>query len=96
MYDEVRYLTLSCQAVNWWERAAHAAQEEGIDPSEALRLFQRAEEIATILKAACKARSHTEPARRSMWHSHSPSTAAIRAPSRCSSIFPQSHLSSYH
>ncbi|CAL8469391.1 g8932 [Coccomyxa elongata] len=42
-------------AVTWWERAAHDAQDKGIDPSEALRLFQRADAIAAILKASYRA-----------------------------------------
>ena len=58
------------QAVTWWERAAHDAQEKGIDPSEALRLFQRADEIAAILKASYRARSHTQSGNASSWPGH--------------------------
>lgn len=58
------------QAVTWWERAAHDAQEKGIDPSEALRLFQRADEIAAILKASYRARSHTQSGHASSWPGH--------------------------
>ena len=45
------------QAVDWWEKAAQTAVEEGIDPAEATGLFQRADEIAGILKAAFKSKA---------------------------------------
>ncbi len=47
------------QAVDWWEKAAQMAVEEGIDPAEAIGLFQRAEEIAGILKAAYRSKAGT-------------------------------------
>ena len=50
---------MSVQAVDWWEKAAQTAVEEGIDPTEAIGLFQRADEIAGILKAAYRSKSGT-------------------------------------
>jgi len=45
------------QAVDCWEKAAQTAVEEGIDPAEAIGLFQRSDEIAGVLKAAFRATS---------------------------------------
>ncbi|EIE21630.1 hypothetical protein COCSUDRAFT_56833 [Coccomyxa subellipsoidea C-169] len=69
------------QAVWWWERAAHAAQEEGIDPSEALRLFQRADEIAAVLKASYRARSQTQLGHKSLWPGHTRPSSHLVGPS---------------
>ena len=38
--------------MDWWEKAALAAVDEGVDPPEAIGLLQRSETIAGILKAA--------------------------------------------
>lgn len=48
---------MSVQAMDWWEKAAQTAVEEGINPAEAIGLFQKADEIAGILKAAYSGQS---------------------------------------
>ncbi len=49
------------QAVDWWEKAAQIAVDEGIDPAEAIGLFQRSENIAGILKSAFRLAADLTP-----------------------------------
>ena len=85
------------QAVEWWEKAAQAAVEEGIDPAEAVRLFQRSEKIAGILKAAFRLAAELTPlgqsetSKPSFWAARRSTASALSARSARSSSSGHAH-----
>ena len=79
------------QAVDWWEKAAQTAVDQGIDPAEATGLFQRADEIAGVLKTAFKSQSGTAHTPQGQSQSSWPSLwsarrAALSGPSALSGL----------
>ena len=85
------------QAVEWWEKAAQTAVEEGIDPAEAIGLFQRAENIAGILKAAFRLAAELTPlgqsetSKSSFWAARRSTPSALSARSAHSSSSGRAH-----
>ena len=77
--------------MDWWEKAAQTAVEEGMDPAEATGLFQRAEEIAGVLKTAFRSKAGNAHAPQGQSQSSWPSLwsarrAALSGPSALSGL----------
>lgn len=75
--------------MDWWEKAALAAVDEGVDPPEAIGLFQRSETLAGILKAAFRlaveSQGQSVTSRPSFWAAHRSTRSALSAHSAWSS-----------